>query len=87
MSWFSFLNSFSIPNVEEISLALFRSAFIPLSGLLIRSRKAAKEFLLENMRMDEDVLRRLNTEEMTSWIKGSLKEESLSMVANAIQEL
>jgi hypothetical protein len=37
--------------------------------------------------MDEDVLRRLNTEEMTSWIKGSLKEESLSMVANAIQEL
>ncbi|HEY8938432.1 MAG TPA: hypothetical protein VIM65_24600 [Cyclobacteriaceae bacterium] len=60
---------------------------ITTSGLLLRSRKAAKEFLLENMRMDEDVLRQLNTKEMMSWIKGSLKEESLSMVVNTIQEL
>ena len=60
---------------------------ITTSGLLLRSRKAAKEFLLENMRMDEDVLRQLNTKEMTGWIKGSLKEESLSMVVNTIQEL
>jgi hypothetical protein len=47
---------------------------ITTSGLLIRSRKAAKEFLLENMRMDEDVLKQLNTKEITSWIKGSPKE-------------
>jgi len=60
---------------------------ITTSGLLLRSRKAAKEFLLENMRMDEDILRQLNTKEMTSWIKGSLKEESLSMAVNSIQEL
>jgi hypothetical protein len=60
---------------------------ITTSGLLLRSRKAAKEFLIENMRMDEDILRKLNTKEMTSWIKGSLKEESLSMVVNVIQEL
>jgi hypothetical protein len=60
---------------------------ITTSGLLLRSRKAAKEFLIENMRMDEDILRQLDTKAMTSWIKGSLKEESLSMVVNAIQEL
>lgn len=60
---------------------------ITTSGLLIRSKKTAREFLLENMRMDEGALRQLNTKEMTSWIKGSLKEESLSMVVNAIQEL
>lgn len=60
---------------------------ITTSGLLFRSRKAAKEFLLENMRMDEDALRQLNANEMTTWIKGSLKEESLSMVVNVIQEL
>jgi hypothetical protein len=60
---------------------------ITTSGLLLRSKKAAKQFLLENMRMDEDVLRQLNTEEMASWIKGSLKEESLFMVVNAILEL
>ncbi len=60
---------------------------ITTSGLLFRSRKAAKEFLLENMRMDEDALRQLNAKEMMTWIKGSLKEESLSMVVNVIQEL
>jgi hypothetical protein len=60
---------------------------ITTSGLLLRSKKSAREFLIENMRMDEEVLRQLNVKEMTSWIKGSLKEESLSMVVNVIQEL
>lgn len=66
--------------------ALF-DKIITTSGLLLRSRKAAKEFLLENMRMDEDLLRQLDTKEMTGWINGSLKEESLSMVVQVIQEL
>lgn len=66
--------------------ALF-DKIITTSGLLLRSRKAANEFLLENMRMDEDALRQLNAKEMMTWIKGSLKEESLSMVVNVIQEL
>jgi hypothetical protein len=60
---------------------------ITTSGLLLRSKKSAREFLIENMRMDEEALRQLNAKEMTSWIKGSLKEESLSMVVNVIQEL
>lgn len=60
---------------------------ITTSGLLLRSKKGAREFLLENMRMDEDALRQLNTKEMAGWIKGSLKEESLSMIVNVIQEL
>jgi hypothetical protein len=60
---------------------------ITTSGLLLRSKKTAREFLLENMRVDEEALRQLNTKEMTSWIKGSLKAESLSMVVNVIQEL
>lgn len=60
---------------------------VTTSGLLFRSKKAAKQFLLENMRMDEDVLRQLNIKEMASWIKGSLKEESLSNVVNVLQEL
>lgn len=60
---------------------------VTTSGLLLRSKKTAREFLLENMRMDEEALRQLNTKEMASWIKGSLKEESLSMVVNVIQEL
>ncbi len=60
---------------------------ITTSGILLRSKKAAREFLFENMRMDEEALRQLNTKEMTSWIKGSLKEESLSMAVNVIRGL
>lgn len=60
---------------------------ITTSGLLLRSKKTAREFLFENMRMDEAALRQFNTKEMSGWIKGSLKEESLSMVINVIQEL
>lgn len=60
---------------------------ITTSGLLFRSKKNAKEFLLENMRIDEEALRQLNVNEMTTWIKGSLKAESLAMVVNVIQEL
>ena len=60
---------------------------ITTSGILLRSKKAATEFLLENMRMDEEILKQLNVKEMATWIKGSLKEESLSMVVSAIQEL
>jgi len=60
---------------------------ITTSGLLIRSKKTAREFLLENMRMDEEALRQLNTMEMANWIKGSLKAESLSIVVNVLQEL
>lgn len=57
------------------------------SGLILRSKKSATEFLLENMRMDEEALKELNTREMATWIKSSIKEESLSMVINAIQAL
>ena len=32
---------------------------ITTSGLLIRSKKTARDFLLENMRMDEEALKRL----------------------------
>jgi len=66
--------------------ALF-DKIVTTSGLLFRSRKAAKEFLLENMRMDQDALRQFNVKEMTTWTTGSLKEESLSLVINAIREL
>ncbi len=60
---------------------------VTTSGLLLRSRKATKEFLFDNMRMEEDALKRLDTKEMSTWIKGSLKEESLSMLVDTIRDL
>ncbi|HZY81930.1 MAG TPA: hypothetical protein VFE50_20545 [Cyclobacteriaceae bacterium] len=60
---------------------------VTTSGLLFRSKKAAREFLLENMRIDEEMLKRLNTKEMSTWIQKSQKGESLSMIISAIDEL
>lgn len=60
---------------------------VTTSGLLFRSRKAAREFLFENMRMSEESLKQLNTKEMSAWIKDSLKAESLSMIVDVIREL
>jgi hypothetical protein len=60
---------------------------ITTSGLLFRSKKSVREFLLENMRMDEDKLKMLNTKEITSWLSETAKEESLQMLILAIEEL
>ncbi|MBT1707937.1 hypothetical protein KK062_06880 [Fulvivirgaceae bacterium PWU5] len=60
---------------------------ITTAGLLLRSKKSAREFLLENMRMDEDKLSELNTEKMSTWVGHSIKEESLQMLIDAIRDL
>lgn len=66
--------------------ALF-DKIIVTPGLVLRSKKMASAFMLDNMRMDETILKQLNVQEMESWIEGSLKEESLSMILKAIKEL
>jgi hypothetical protein len=60
---------------------------ITTSGLLLRSKKSAQEFLVENMRMDEEKLKGLDTNEMLTWVADSMKEQSLLMVIKAIQDL
>lgn len=60
---------------------------ITTSGLLFRSKKSAHEFLVENMRMDQDKLKEINTAEMAGWIPNALKAESLQMVLKTIQDL
>jgi hypothetical protein len=60
---------------------------ITTSGLLFRSKKSATEFLLENMRMDEALLKQLNVREMSTWVKKSQKQNSLSMIIDSIEGL
>jgi len=57
------------------------------SGVNIRSRKGAAEWLLENWRMDEEQLRQLNTRMMSEWLKDAPKKNSLQMVINMINDL
>ncbi|MBX2899615.1 MAG: hypothetical protein KF775_08190 [Cyclobacteriaceae bacterium] len=60
---------------------------ITTSGLLFRSKKTAYAFLVENMRIDEDKLKEIDTRKMAEWILLAPKQESLRMILNAIQEL
>ncbi|WP_325592361.1 hypothetical protein [Puia sp.] len=77
-------DQYALIAVPEKALA---DKVISTSGLIIRSRKAASEWLLENLRMDETQLRELNTRIMGEWLKDAPKKTSLQMLINAIQGL
>lgn len=60
---------------------------VTMQGMLFRSRKSAREFLVENMRIDENKLNQLNTSEIRTWLKDAPKKESLTILINTINEL
>lgn len=77
-------NQFSLMATAEKAIL---DKIVTTSGTIFRSIEAASAFLLENMRMDEDLLKSLNTKEMASWISDAPKKESLKFVIKAIEEL
>lgn len=66
--------------------ALF-DKIVTTSGVLFRSEQTASEFLLENMRMNEDLLKSFDLNMMHSWIVDAPKKESLSFTIKAIERL
>ena len=57
------------------------------SGIILRSRKNAISYLIEDLRMDEDTLKRLNTKMMMEWLPDAPKKDSLLMVIKMINKL
>ena len=57
------------------------------SKINLRSIKQTKEFLMEDLRMDSEVLRTLDTEVMELWIKNATKKSSLKMLVKTLMEL
>lgn len=60
---------------------------ISTSGLVIRSETTAGRYLIDDLRMDEDVLKRFNTQMMNDWLPDAPKKESLKMVIKMIKGL
>jgi len=60
---------------------------INTTGLKLRSKTLAGDYLLENLRMDEDQLKHLDTETMETWLEESPKQESLTMIIKVIRTL
>ncbi|PKQ46644.1 type IV toxin-antitoxin system AbiEi family antitoxin domain-containing protein [Confluentibacter flavum] len=55
--------------------------------IYLRSIKQTREFLMEDLRMDSEVLSTLDTEVMELWIKNAPKKSSLKMLIKTLIEL
>lgn len=57
------------------------------SGINLRSVKQTQEFLLEDLRMDEELLKTLDLDFIYPWLENSPKKSSLKMLIKTLQEL
>ena len=57
---------------------------ITTAGIQLRSMKTASEFLMEDLRIDPEQLRKLDTEKITGWLSESPKRKSVELVVKAI---
>lgn len=60
---------------------------ITTSGIILRSAKQAQEYLMDDLRIDEELLSELDPEVISSWISDAPKKESLSMLVKTIRNL
>ncbi len=57
------------------------------SAINLRSVKQTREFLLEDLRIDEEQLQTLDSEIIHSWLENAPKKTSLKMLIKTLQEL
>jgi hypothetical protein len=57
------------------------------SGILLRSSKQVMELLIDDLRIEKDRLRNLNTKRMSGWIKDAPKKSSLEILIKTLEQL
>jgi len=60
---------------------------ITTAGINLRSRQQTLAFLVEDLRIDKDQLRELNTTEMTSWLPVCPKRKSIQLLIETLSAL
>jgi hypothetical protein len=60
---------------------------IDTSGLILRSVSSAASYLIDNLRIDEDILRGLNVPMIKEWLPDAQKQESLKNFIKLITSL
>ncbi len=88
--------SFGIKSVELVSgqvalvatpeKALF-DKIISTAGLNLRSFTQTRDFLMEDLRIDPEGLRKFNIKELRSWLADAPKKDSLSMLIKTLNKL
>jgi len=57
------------------------------SGLTLRSTRQTKDFLVEDLRIDESSLQKLDVKMIRSWLKDAPKKNSLEMLIKTLNDL
>ena len=57
------------------------------SGIFLRSSKQVREFLIDDLRIEEDMLQKLNVQEIDSWIDDAPKKSSIAMLVKTLQDI
>jgi len=57
------------------------------TGVFLRSTKQTLEFLIEDLRIDEEMLQKLNVKEISSWTDDAPKKSSLQMLVKTLISL
>lgn len=60
---------------------------ITTSGIILRSSRQVWEYLIDDLRIDDEKLHELDLGAISSWIKEAPKKESLSMLVKTIKSL
>lgn len=60
---------------------------ITTSGILLRSKKQAAEFLFEDLRIEANSLKDFNNNEIQSWLSVAPKKKSLKIIIDLIHDL
>lgn len=76
-------NQFALVAVPEKAIM---DKIVTTSGVLFRSVVAAQLYLIENLRINEDFLKSLNTKKMKDWMKDTPKKQSLTQLIKAIEQ-
>lgn len=85
------IQSISLTKTQTVLIASPEKALcdkvITTAGINLRSRQQALAFLVEDLRIEKDQLRELNTIEMTSWLPVCPKSKSIQLLIETLSAL
>ena len=58
---------------------------ITSAGIQLRSIKQSREFLIDDLRIDEQMLHNLNNSEIATWIEAAPKKDSIAMLVKTLK--
>jgi predicted transcriptional regulator of viral defense system len=85
------IQSISLTKTHTVLIASPEKALcdkvITTAGINLRSRQQALAFLVEDLRIEKDQLRELNTTEMTNWLPVCPKRKSIQLLIETLSAL